>query len=169
MKTSNQLLPKEEDLSPSHKRLTEGEQNVLNARLIDMLIEGESQTNLVRYVKDYYLNTTGKQIKNPYINIQTAKNLWLSNINLPTLENYKKEKMLQMQHYTERITTESEKDIVDQVKVIVDVNKYTDNIIGLNDNSGNDINIAVNIDRKQIIDALEMNDEVIDIKPEPTI
>ena len=63
-----------------------------------------------------------------------------------------------MQQLEEQISTTSSKDITDQAKVIIDMYKYQDNLVGLNQDNGNDINIAINVDRNKIINALEVED-----------
>ncbi len=146
-------------IAPVRKRLSEGEINVLNAKLIDMMSETKSLTELVGYTREYYLKTLGKSIANPYEVIQIAKNLWLSNLNLPSLENYKKDKFLKMEQLQDKISAESEKDIVDQAKVIVDINKYQDGIMGLDKDNNNDINIIIGTDRERTIKALELEED----------
>ncbi len=140
------------------KNLSEGQSNVLIAKLIDMMSENESLTNLVGYTKDYYLKTTGKVILNPYEKVYQAKRLWLSNINLPSLEDYKRDKFIKMEQLSDKVATKSRKDIVDQSKAIVEISKYQDNIIGLNKDINNDVNISIIIDKEKVLTSLDIDE-----------
>lgn len=142
--------------------LTEGQVNILMASLIDAMNEGYTNKSMIELIKDYYLKTCKKDLalSSYYEIIGRAKKLWLTNHNLPSLENYRKEQLHKSELLEDELKSLSKRDIVEKAHEIVNNWKYRDNIVGLNSDNGISINIGVSTNPEQIINSLEIPDEI---------
>lgn len=169
-KPKNKLIQQEGLRKRGRSALTEGQTNILLADLIDGMAEQKTTRELMVIIKDFYKKTINKDLaKSSYYEIITrAKSKWLTNVNLPSLENYKKEMFVKSELLEENVKLNSQKDIVDQANTIRGIWTYKDNLIGLNDSAGNDsVIISINMDKKEIINSLDIPDaDVIDITPD---
>lgn len=140
------------------KHLSEGLKNVLFAAIIDNLSADVPYSTIITNIKQFYKEHMGYELTNGYAVIDQAKALWLTNVNLPALENYKKEQYVKSEILESDIKTKSRNDIVRKSEAILDIWKYKDSLVGLGKENQTDINIAVNIDRQKIVSALEVGD-----------
>lgn len=141
--------------------LTEGQSNILMASLIDLMADGKGRRECFAVIKKFYQDTLNQDIalSTYYERYDKAKSMWLTNLSLPNIENYKREKLYKSELLEEEIRLNSTKDITDQAKIILDINKYTDNLVGLNAESQSDsIVISINTDKTKVINALEIDE-----------
>lgn len=140
------------------------------AGLIDLMADGKGRKECFSLIQKFYKDTLNQDLalSTYYERYERAKSMWLTNLSLPNLENYKKAQLAKSEMLEEEIRTNSSKDIVDQAKVLIDTWKYNDNLVGLNNTSQSDqVVISINMDKQKTISALEIPDEadeVIDVK-----
>ncbi len=142
--------------------LTEGQANILLAQIIDLLADGKTNKECFALIKEYYHTTLNQDLAQSsyYEILSRAKSLWLTNISLPSLENYRKEKMIKSEELESQIKLKSKQDIVNQAKTTIDLWKYQDNIMGLDKDNNNDINIVIGLDTNKTIKTLEMETDL---------
>lgn len=96
----------------------------------------------------------------PYEIYNRAKNLWLTNLSLPGIENYRKERFFKSEALEEEIREESSKDIVDQAGVILKVWQYQDALTGISlESQSQNLIISIDLPKETSIKALEIDDE----------
>lgn len=150
--------------------LTQGQVNILLAKLIDHMAEGGDRKNAYLIIKNFYKETLDRDLApSTYYEIfSRAKKMWLTNFTLPNLEEYKKDKLIKSELLEEEIKNNSSKDIVDQAKAINEIWRYQDKLVGLDSDTPIDsVVVSINLDKKNVINALEVSDEdeVIDVTP----
>ncbi len=140
--------------------LTEGQANILLAQIIDLLADGKTNKDCFALIKEFYHTTLNQDLapSSYYEILSRAKSLWLTNVTLPSLENYRKEKLIKSEELEEQIKLKSKQDIVNQAKTTIDIWKYQDNIMGLDKDNNNDINIVIGLDMNKTQQALELVD-----------
>lgn len=148
--------------SKGRSALTEGQTNILLSQLIDKMADGGGRRECFAIIKEYYKNTINRDLAtSSYYEIyDRAKDKWLTNVNLPSLDKYKKSRLIKSEMLEEEIKLNSTKDITDIAKETINLWKYQDNLVGLNSETAQDsVVISINMDRQKSIKALEIDEE----------
>lgn len=142
--------------------LTEGQTNILLAELIDLMADGKGRRECFAAIQKYYKDTINRDLAtSSYYEIyDRARDKWLTNVNLPSLDKYKKNRLIKSELLEEEIKLNSTKDITDVAKETINLWKYQDNLVGLNSETAQDsVVISINMDRQKSIKALEIDEE----------